>query len=222
MSDSGQRGNLGRRELKKEATRQDLLAAAANLFKTKGYEATSVDDIAMAADVAKGTFYYHFPAKEDLVFALQEAELKVASDRARQRMEVGKESPLVILFDFLNDSAHWTESNPELGRAMFKQKFEMMARKGGHDTKDTTTSIQHGPPATIKEYVFGTIGLLLAAAQQSKEIRSDVDTSELAQILIPVVMSTRIHWLMDSSGATLTARVERSLKILMEGFKPRK
>lgn len=213
MSNTGQRGNLGRRELKKEATRQDLLAAAANLFKTKGYEATSVDDIAMAADVAKGTFYYHFPAKEDLVFALQEAELKVASDLARQRMEGGKESPLAILFDFLNDSAHWTESNPELGRAMFKQKFEMMARK---------EPTHHGPPATIKEYVFGTIGLLLAAAQQSKEIRSDVDTSDLAQILIPVVMSARMHWLMEPAGATLTARVERSLKILMEGFKPRR
>jgi AcrR family transcriptional regulator len=43
--------------------RGDRLAAASDLFKNRGYDTTSVDDIAEAADVAKGTFYYHFEKK---------------------------------------------------------------------------------------------------------------------------------------------------------------
>ena len=63
---------MGRREEKKEATRQEILSAAAELFRTKGYDTTSVDDIVLAANLAKGTFYYHFQKKDDLVMALQE------------------------------------------------------------------------------------------------------------------------------------------------------
>src|SRR5271166_1566714 len=54
-----------RRERKRDARRQEVLEAAARLFKSKGYEATSVDDIAEEADIAKGTIYYHFETKEE-------------------------------------------------------------------------------------------------------------------------------------------------------------
>jgi AcrR family transcriptional regulator len=204
---------LGRRETKKEATRQEILAAAAELFKTKGYDSTSVDDIALAADVAKGTFYYHFQAKEDLVMALQEAELKAAAEQASSRLS-GDEPRMKILFDFLAVSAYWTEANSDLARAIFKQKFEMMARH-----KNPDCPVSKGPPAFVKEYLFDTIIQLLAAAQQANEIRTDVEPAELARVIIPVVMSARMHWLMDPSHDSLSAILDRSLKILMEGFK---
>jgi TetR/AcrR family transcriptional regulator, regulator of autoinduction and epiphytic fitness len=205
---------LGRRELKKEATRQEILTAAAELFRTKGYEATSVDDIALAADVAKGTFYYHFQAKEDLVMALQEAELRTAAERARKRMTSG-EPVMTILFDFLSDSAHWTEVNSDLARVMFKQKFEMMAKRDhSHEV-----SASHGPPKFVKECFFDVITELLSAAQKAGEIRRDVEAAELTRVIIPVVMSARMHWLMDPSQDSLTQRLEKSLKIIMEGFK---
>ncbi|HEY9681490.1 MAG TPA: helix-turn-helix domain-containing protein [Drouetiella sp.] len=206
---------MGRREIKKEATKQEILTAAAELFRTKGYEATSVDDIAAAANVAKGTFYYHFQAKEDLVLALQQAELKVASERANKRME-GDEPCMKILLDFLSDSAHWTTANSELAKAMFKQKFEMMMRKPDHEHFPPAS----GPPASIKEYFFGTIHSLISRAQETNELRNDLPAQEIVHIIIPVVMSARMHWLMDSQPEPLMARVEKSLMILMDGFKP--
>jgi AcrR family transcriptional regulator len=208
------RAKLGRRELKKEATRQEILTAAADLFRTKGYEATSVDDIAAAADVAKGTFYYHFQAKEDLVMALQEAELKTATERAKKRI-TGGEPVMKILFDFLSDSAHWTEANSDLARAMFKQKFETMTRRDHHQQGPAS----HGPPKFIKQYFFDTITELLSAAQKAGEIRRDVEAVELARVIIPIVMSSRMHWLMDPAKDSLTQRLEKSLNIIMEGFK---
>ena len=55
---------------KKDETRRSILASAQSLFKQKGYEATSVDEIVQAADLVKGTFYYHFDSKEQVLLNL--------------------------------------------------------------------------------------------------------------------------------------------------------
>jgi AcrR family transcriptional regulator len=52
--------------------RATLLAAAGTLFETQGVEATTVDEIALLAGVAKGTFYHYFETKADLIPALRE------------------------------------------------------------------------------------------------------------------------------------------------------
>jgi AcrR family transcriptional regulator len=59
----------GLRERKKSETRERIAATAAQLFRTKGYDAVTVDDVAVAADVSKKTVFNYFPTKEDLVFA---------------------------------------------------------------------------------------------------------------------------------------------------------
>jgi AcrR family transcriptional regulator len=207
---------LGRRELKKEVTRQDILSAASELFRTKGYEATSVDDIALAANVAKGTFYYHFQAKEDLVLALQEAELKKAAENAKERL--ASDMPrLQILFDFLSEVAHWTEVNADLARVIFKQKFATQSQS----SSKAGCNNEPGPPPSIKKYFFDSIVQLLTAAQQNGEIRKDIDASEMARIVIPVVMmSVRMSWHKDAGKESLSVRLERLLKLVMEGLKP--
>lgn len=48
--------------------RRKLAAAAMELFATKGYEATTVDEIAAAAGVARRTFFRHFRSKEEAIF----------------------------------------------------------------------------------------------------------------------------------------------------------
>ena len=57
----------------KERTRQRLLAEAQRLFRERGYAATSLEQIAAAAEVTKGAIYGHFASKEDLMLSALEA-----------------------------------------------------------------------------------------------------------------------------------------------------
>jgi AcrR family transcriptional regulator len=58
------------RAKQKDATRTRVWAAAMRLFDQRGYDQTSVEDIVRAARVARGTFYVHFPAKDDVLVEL--------------------------------------------------------------------------------------------------------------------------------------------------------
>src|ERR1700761_1206127 len=49
---------------RRAATVAGILASARNLFAERGFEATSIDDIAEGASVAKGAVYHHFESKE--------------------------------------------------------------------------------------------------------------------------------------------------------------
>ncbi|GAA1607367.1 MULTISPECIES: TetR/AcrR family transcriptional regulator [Kribbella] len=59
---------LGRRERKKQQTRQAISDVATGLFLERGFDAVTVAEVARAADVAVQTVFNHFPAKEDLFF----------------------------------------------------------------------------------------------------------------------------------------------------------
>lgn len=50
-------------------TRNSLLDAALKVIRSKGYSATTIDDICAAAGVTKGSFFHHFSNKEDLAIA---------------------------------------------------------------------------------------------------------------------------------------------------------
>jgi len=62
---------------KGEQTKKQIIRAASDLFRRQGFAATSVSDLLKAAGVKKGSFYFHFPGKDDLALeVLKQAEVE--------------------------------------------------------------------------------------------------------------------------------------------------
>ncbi len=72
---------------KGERRKQELLKIAYDLFLSKGYENTSVDEIIDAAGIAKGTYYYYFQSKEQTLEEVTDMMLDSEEERARGILE---------------------------------------------------------------------------------------------------------------------------------------
>ncbi|MCT9082767.1 TetR/AcrR family transcriptional regulator [Streptomyces fulvoviolaceus] len=83
------------RERKKQRTREALLRAALELFTTRGYEGTTVDDIAETVDVSQRTFFRYFAGKEEAALAVQEMTVNRFVESVRERPP--HEAPLEAL-----------------------------------------------------------------------------------------------------------------------------
>src|ERR671922_784630 len=76
----------GLRERKKQRTREQIISAAMGLFAERGYHATTIADIAEAADVAPRTFFSYFPSKEAVVFHNVDRDLDHLASALRDRL----------------------------------------------------------------------------------------------------------------------------------------
>ncbi len=74
-------GPVNRHDRRRQRTREAILNAADRVFRLKGIDAATVNDITEEADVAYGSFYNHFKTMDELVAALAEVTLKGVADR---------------------------------------------------------------------------------------------------------------------------------------------
>lgn len=73
--------------MKKELRKQELLTIAYELFITKGYENTSVDEIIEKANIAKGTYYYYFKSKDQTLEEVINMIIDGGIKKARQVLD---------------------------------------------------------------------------------------------------------------------------------------
>jgi AcrR family transcriptional regulator len=142
----------GLRARKRQQTRERLTRAAMTLFLERGFDATTLDDIAAAADVSRRSFFHYFASKEDVVFAWQEEIMTaliaaVAARPAGENMLTAAENAIAAMVRQLDPSeaiamARLKRDNPAL-QARNQVKYEMLERtladalgkRAGHKTE---------------------------------------------------------------------------------------
>ena len=101
------------RERKKARTRASLREHALRLFREQGYQATTVEQIAAAAEVSPSTFFRYFPTKEDLVLQ-DDMDTRMVEAFARQPRDL---TPIAAVRAAMRDawasftSAEWEQIN---------------------------------------------------------------------------------------------------------------
>ncbi|MHB1404833.1 MAG: TetR/AcrR family transcriptional regulator [Desulfitobacteriaceae bacterium] len=185
-----------------EATRQKLLAAAEEIFGTKGYFRTSVVDITLKAGVAQGTFYVYFPGKKDIFEELVKElshnlrrEISQAVTDVKNRMEA-EERGLAAFFDFIKEHRNLYRIVQEaqfVDEELYKWYYRRFAQG----------------------YIKG-----LEGAMTSGEFR-DLDPETVAYALIGMAEFLGRRWVLWEEREMPQEVLEAALTLVMQGLLPR-
>jgi len=192
---------MSRQKQKREATRDLILSEAEKLFTTIGYEATTIDQIVEKANLAKGTFYYNFKSKEELIEALIYRNYDHFAVGVNQELESGK-TPAQVLELILFSVADWVIAHPDMIRIMLEQRF---VRISPADNKKN--------PSSFRELT----ALVMIKGQEQGVIRNDIDAGELSQMLAMMIVQAHLAWLAFPDKINLKEKFKNCLEVFLNG-----
>lgn len=161
---------------KRQAKREQILNAAADIFARQGFAGTLMADIAVAAMVGKGTLYEYFPSKEELFFAVyqrvverQEAATRVGADRlggsAADRLRALNQTVVSACLELQAMYGLVIEFWAAAGHRKMQERFKQTFREGYRGYREVVTA-------------------LLEDGRRHGAFRPDVDSAALAAALV--------------------------------------
>ncbi len=192
--------SLSRRERKKQEHRRRILEAALRLFETQGVEATTIDAIAEAADVSRGTLFNYFPTKESLLNAIAAEELH---DLQRRGIGANEASAIARIYALMR--ALLTDSLAFLHVTRYILLDAML-----HPTQASSPSV----------HLDALLKPLVQQAQAQGEIRADLDPAAVTGALVGIYLGTFFRLISADTivdQAVITA-VEATIRLLFEGI----
>ncbi len=198
MSASAAVVEIGRAERNKRDKRERLIRAARELFKSKGFQATTTSEIAARANVAKGTLFFHAKSKEALLVMMFQVEVGDAIQRAFAKMpEPPFIEQLMHVFDvMLRQNQH----DLELARIFVKELAFVRGERHGIDL--------------VMEGLFNKLSGLIERAKDRGEIAREIDSALLGRNLFALYFVFLMLWL--GSGAPSPEGQKPSLRRMLE------
>lgn len=158
------------------STRQKLLDIARQLMMSKGYNATTVEEVCKLAGVTKGAFFYYFKTKEDLGVSVLNAYWETRQRQFSESDWLAQEQPLAQLAGFLNTVADVFMHDAD--------GFSCLAGSFTQELAATQPLFRDQVAALFAEWAQ-QIKPVLQAAQEHAGVAVDVDA--LADYIIAVV-----------------------------------
>jgi AcrR family transcriptional regulator len=189
--------------------RRELAAAAMELFATKGYEATTVDEIAATAGVARRTFFRHFRSKEEAIFPDHDDTLV----RAQAVLEAAPahEHPLDTVCRGIKEVMRMYAASPKGSVARYKLTREVPA-------------LREAEIASVARYERLFTRYLLGHFDEAahREGAGDSDEPLLAEVAASAVVTAHNHvlrrWLRGGAVGDVEAQLDRAFAVVRRTF----
>ena len=177
-----------------------LLTAAAHLFRTKGFERTTVRDLAQAVGIQSGSIFHHFKTKEEILRCVMEEVIHFNTDRMKRALMVAS-TPREKLLALFNSEL--TSINGETGEAMAVLIYEWRSL-----TPDSQRYI-----LTLREHYEQLWLTTLNEAKQAGLIPRHVDTFILRRFLTGA-LSWSNYWYKADGPLNLEQLAEQALALV--------
>jgi len=195
----------GRRERKKRELRDHIYQSARKLFLRRGFEATTVEQIAEAADVAQATFFNHFSGKNavlaEMTREVSERLQELAAEQIPRRATAQHK-----IRAFGEKAADEVEASVGVAREVL---LELLS-----------TGSRPGEAFAYLKSAYAPFVEIIAEGQRRGEVRTDHEASFLAEMVVGAFNAAAIQWMHDSRYP-LAERLRRTGVFIGEAIAPR-
>jgi AcrR family transcriptional regulator len=194
-----------RRDRKKERTRGGIYSAAMNLFLRRGFEAVTIKEICDAADVARGTFFLHFPTKEALL----------AEYGARANQDLAE-----LIRNFQGNAT-----------ATLRAALKMLAERALQQPDVVRLHVREvlsRPPVFLEshqdqtENLVSLIAAVIGRGQVAGEFRRKLEPALAAVALCATYFALIYEWARRGGKLDIEAAIAQTLDIVLNGLSERK
>ncbi|MEE9148681.1 MAG: TetR/AcrR family transcriptional regulator [Candidatus Tectomicrobia bacterium] len=186
---------------------QEIITAAAQLFKEKGYRATTLEDIAAAVGMLKGSLYYYIRSKEELLYLVVRDPIRQAYNKLEEIVKSEAPATTKIAQAIANHMTLFHQHYPHI--AVYLHDFHNLKQK-----------LQDNAIETPKHYQrLWTV--LLQQGVETGELRPDLDVKVTGYAILG--MSNWVYRWYNPQGALSAEEIaDVFTKLALEGLTQRK
>lgn len=196
-----------RRDRKRRRTQDHLANTAERLFKAHGFDEVTMEQIAVAADVARGTLYNHFPVKEAAL--AHWIHMQLAHDMQHIAAEIDPQAGFVeSISHILEASANWCQRHRDYLLPYLRFRFMEIG-----STADKQDDADAGD-------MIGAFTWLILKSQEAGQMRTDISAAHLATMFHHLYLAALLRWLHEP-GLSLGEEFNAAVRLFVEGAAPR-
>ena len=195
------------REKKKIETKNKIFEVSGRLFKEKGFENTTVDEITKEAGIAKGTFFNYFSTKEALLLYFGEKKEELVYDLIENETmkNIPTKEKIKNILICLADSC---EKDKELTKLLILEHTKYM---------------QHSclGPDECKNSLYRLNKLVCASLEVgvgNKDVKNSIDVKMVADIITGIHLYSLIVWLKSDGEISFSNSISEKIDMLFEGI----
>lgn len=189
---------------KKKSAKSRIVAAAWQLFYEKGYNGTTVDDIIELSDTSKGSFYYYFNTKDELLNTLS-----VILDEFYEELEANMNPDM-------NSFAKLLHINYEAHK-MMEEKISLELIASLYSTQLVAQGQRHLLDQNRRYYKL--VNKIIAEGQGRRQIRSDIPASDITRYFTMCERALVSDWCLNKGEYSLAEYSRECMPVMLEHFK---